>query len=130
MTEVTEDMENRNKAKIAKQRLILQLALCAVLPPLGMILVWRSRYPRRGKVLLSVVSTLILMLMISGGLRLRKPEDIVPPSMSATYVNTEVTPAPAYLSETPAPAWGDGSGNTTDTETIDDGVVAPANPNG
>ena len=127
-------MENRQKAKLARQRLVIQLILCAVLPPVGMVLVWRSRYPRRGKVMLSVVSTLILMLMISGALRLRKPEDIVPPSLSATYVNTETveaTPAPAYAAETPAPAWGEPPASDTDTGATDDGlIVAPANPNG
>jgi len=130
-------MENRTKTRLARQRLILMLVLCAALPPLGMVLVWRSRYPRRGKLVLSVLSTLILTLMISGGLRLRKPEDIVPPSLSATYINTEPTAAPDLGLSTPAPAFGEApvSGGTDpgviDTGTTDDGVVvAPANPNG
>lgn len=114
-------MENRAKRELARKRLIIHSVLCAVLPPLGMLLVWRSRYQSRMKLLMTLGATLVLMVMFSIGLSMREPEPIVPPAISASYSGqtTEAEPTPAPAAEpTPAPA------------VIDEGFVAPANPNG
>lgn len=119
-------MENRAKREMAKKRMIIHSVLCAVLPPVGMLLVWRSRYASRKKLLMTLASTLVLMLMFSIGLALQEPEKIEPPALSAGYVQQqqsysepEPEPAPAPIAqETPAP------------QVFEEDFVAPANPNG
>lgn len=111
-------MDTRKNDRVARQRLIVQLILCVLLPPIGMILVWRSRYPRRGKLVLSLLSSLILTFMISFALSTRPPEDIAPTPMSATYANTDTGAGvvPGTVPQNPADPI-----PTTPT-------VAPANP--
>lgn len=112
-------MENRAKKELARKRFIIHSVLCALVPPIGMLLVWRNRYPNRTKLLMTLGSTLILAIMFSIGLRLQKPEEITATPMSATYANTETTETQqeqTMPAETPSPA--------------EDSYVAPANPNG
>ena len=122
-------MDNRAKKELARKRLIIHSVLCALLPPVGMLLVWRSRYQSKFKLMMTAGSTLVLMLMFIIALAGRAPEEIVPPVLSAGYANTQqevqyTQPAesgystPYYPTVTPAPATGD------------EGFVAPANPNG
>ena len=123
-------MENRAKKELARKRLIIHSVLCALLPPVGMLLVWRSRYQSRFKLLMTLCSTLVLMAMFCVHLGMREPEKIVPPVISAGYAQqaqqmqqaeqpaqTDYVPSPAVV--TPAPP-----------VVIDDFFVAPANPNG
>ena len=76
-------MENRAKKELARKRLIIHSVLCALLPPVGMLLVWRSRYRSRFKLLMTLGSTLVLMIMFCVHLGMREPEKIVPPVISA-----------------------------------------------
>jgi len=117
-------MENRVKKELERKRLIIQSVLCALLPPVGMLLVWRSRHPGRRKLMMTLCSTLVLMLMFCVGLALQEPEEIRPPVHSAGFAQTQDEAEPEqdpYIQQpeiTPAP------------EIIDDTFVAPANPNG
>ena len=45
-------MENRAKRELARKRFIVHSVLCALVPPLGMLLVWRSRYESKKKLLM------------------------------------------------------------------------------
>jgi len=120
-------MENRQKKELARKRMIIHSALCALVPPAGMLLVWRNRYPKKTKLLMTLCSTAVLTLMCCVYLALQEPEEIVPPVYSAGYANSqtqqeqqaqeEIYTEPA-AQETPQP------------EAIDDSFVAPANPNG
>ena len=118
-------MESRNRRELAKKRFIIHSVLCVVLPPVGMLLVWRNRYRGQVKLAMTFCSTLILMLMFCIGLRLQPPEEIVPTPMSAAYMNQseepEATASPSgYI--------------TPDFSNIQpanpDDYVAPANPQG
>lgn len=120
-------MENRNKRELAKKRLILHSVLCVLLPPVGMLLVWRNRYKSQMKLLMTFVSTLVLMLMFSIGMRLQPPEDIVPTPMSAGYMNQgegQSDSSGAFAPANPAaPA-------TPNPNPVGDDFVAPADPQG
>lgn len=118
-------MENRAKREMAKKRMIIHSVLCALLPPAGMLLVWRSRYESKKKLIMTLASTLVLMLMFSVYLALQEPEKIEPPALSAgyaqqqTYTEPQSAPEPEPVVEiTPAP------------QVFEEDFVAPANPNG
>lgn len=113
-------MDKRTKRELARKRLIIHSVLCVVLPPVGMLLVWRNRYPRRMKLLMTLGATIVLTAMFSIGLRMRPIEEIEPTPVSAAYEAQEQTVQPADTPvdmQTAAPAQ-------------DEGIVAPANPNG
>lgn len=123
-------MENRAKRELARKRFIIHSVLCALVPPLGMLLVWRSRYESKKKLLMTFASTLILTIMFTVGLALQEPEKIEPPALSAGYAYpqnsyTEPVSEPApeipQTPETPV---------ETEPQTFEENFVAPANPNG
>ena len=123
-------MENRAKRELARKRFIIHSVLCALVPPIGMLLVWRSRYESKKKLLMTLASTLVLMLMFTVGLALQEPEKIAPPALSAGYAypqydytepEPEPVPAAPQAPETPV---------ETAPQTFEENFVAPANPNG
>ena len=121
-------MENRAKRELARKRFIIHSVLCALVPPIGMLLVWRSRYESKKKLLMTLASTLVLMLMFTVGLALQEPEKIEPPALSAGYAypqNDYTEPEPVQEApqspETPV---------ETAPQTFEENFVAPANPNG
>ncbi len=98
-------------------RVWVAVLLCALLPPLGLIVVWRGlRLPVRGKVLISLVALLSMTIMLSTYIGMQQNSGILIPQQAtgqyavndytsaagATVTATSAaTPAP---SETPAPA--------------------------
>ena len=97
-------------------RVWLTILFCALLPPLGLIVVWRGlRCPVRGKILLSLVAFLSMTLMLTTYISRQMDSGILIPQQAAGQfaVNdyttaagaTVITPAPAAATAaTPAPA--------------------------
>ena len=123
-------MESRNRRELAKTTFIVHIVLCTLVPPLGMLFVWRNRYHRPVKLVMTFCSTLILMLMFSIGLRLQAPEEIIPTPMSASYMNQnqepEATTSPSSGYVTPD----FGNIQSGDSDPSGDDYIAPANPQG
>ncbi len=118
-------MDARNRKEAARKRLIVLTVLCVVLPPIGMLLAWRGRYNNIGKLIFSALGTLSLMLLVMLGLSFRKPAEIVPTAMSATYIDAQSDAAAAASSGQTAEAPTDTVIDTSGEDTF----VAPANPN-
>jgi hypothetical protein len=97
-------------------RVWVTFLFCALLPPLGLIIVWRwLRCPVRGKILLSLVAFLSMTLMLSTYIGRQMDSGILIPREAAGQfaVNdyttgggaTVITPAPSdAATATPAPA--------------------------
>ena len=117
-------LKQQEKARRKRKRLITLLVLCTVLPPVGMLLMWRSTNRTRAKVLFSVYGTLLLMLMISGILRLMPAKEIEVTTVPAGYLNTQLAPQ-----TTPEPEDYYYQPPEYPEEDPDDIFVAPANPN-
>ena len=127
-------MENRAKRELARKRMIIHSVLCAALPPAGMLLVWRSRYPGRQKLLMTLASTLVLTLIFCVALAFREPEPITPPAVSADFaqqMTQQAAPQEELPSEAaPAPVLQPDDATAPVPEVLDDSFIAPANPNG
>ncbi len=96
-------------------RVWVAVLLCALIPPLGLISVWRGlRCPVRGKVLLSLVAFLSMTLMLTSYIGHEMDSGILIPQQAAgQFVDndyttpgeaTVVSPTPAAPAATPAPA--------------------------
>jgi hypothetical protein len=106
-------------------RVFVTILLCALVPPLGLIIVWRGlRCPVRGKVLLSAVALLSLTVMLTAYIGFQMNSGILIPEQaagqfavndytassgstvqsSAPTAQPTQTPAPAEPEMTPAPA--------------------------
>lgn len=108
------------------KRMWITVALCVLLPPVGLILLWTAaRNPLRGKLIISIIALLSMTLMLTLFLLSRQPnpyaqqQDLPPdysdlPQMNQTQVTA--TPMPA------APSDG------VQTDAAQD--VIPANPAG
>lgn len=116
----------RKQTTLARNRLIVIVLLCVLVPPFGMLLVWRNRYNRRAKLALTLFSTMALTLIFTIILLLQPPEEIVPTPMSASYMN--------QIDEPQATSAPDTGYITPDFSNIQpsnpDDYVAPANPQG
>lgn len=109
------------------QKVWVAILLCALVPPLGLVVVWRGlRCPVRGKVLVSVVALLSLTLMLYAYINYQQNSGILIPQQAvgqfavndytsatdaavvatpaATGAVTADTPAPSEPEVTPAPA--------------------------
>lgn len=122
-------MEARNRKEMARKRLIVLTVLCFVLPPVGMLLAWRGRYNRLGKLIFSAIGMLSLMLIVSVCLRLRPPAEIVPPSVSASYYAETQTQTQTNMTAPADPNAIAPSDTIIDTSG-EGSFVAPANPAG
>ncbi len=97
-------------------RVWVTFLLCALVPPLGLIVVWRGlRCPVRGKVLLSAVALLSLTLMLTTYIGYQMNSGILIPQQaagqfavndytSATGATVQSAAPTAAPSQTPAPA--------------------------
>lgn len=132
-------MENRAKKELERKRLIIHSVLCALLPPAGMLLVWRSRYRSSLKLIMTLGATLALTVIFSIGFSLQKPEEIVPPTRAAGAQQPAVEQSAGQIpslwpennaAPAPTPAPGDDYILSDPLWTEDESFVAPANPNG
>ncbi len=110
-------------------RMWITVALCVLLPPVGLILLWTTaRNPLRGKLIISIIALLSMTLMLTLFLLSRQPklygeQQNVPvdyaglPQMNQTVAATP-TPAPT------APIEAD------DVQTDEVSDIIPANPAG
>lgn len=125
----------KKQPRPSSQLLVIAL-LTLLLPPLGLLCLWRgARCPMRGKVLLSIVGvasmTLIFVLMLGPGTSLT---DDLPINYQYAATTAMPTTAPAPES-TLAPDAGepgvvdDPATDDTDDTGLEDGVI-PANPVG
>jgi len=106
-------------------RVWITILMCALIPPLGLIVVWRGlRCPVRGKVLLSLVAFASMTLMLTTYIGHQMDSGIlIPPEAAGQYAVNDytspgsatvmssapnasptVTPVPAAPEMTPAPA--------------------------
>ncbi len=118
-------MENRARREMERKRTILLGVLCAVVPPIGIILVWRNRYPIAKKAIFTAGATVMLTLILTAYLAITaQAPQIRPVPVRAGLQNVQSEPTPEPMAEiipdafliTPAPGTED--------------YIAPANPNG
>lgn len=106
-------------------RLWVTASLCALLPPVGLVLLWRRlRCPMRGKMLLSAVALVSMTLILSAYIARRQQSEIYVPQQAAQQLIIDdytaqdaATAAPQAPSQTAALAQ-------------PDATPAPANPAG
>lgn len=112
-------MEERVKRELARKRAILLTVLCILLPPLGVLLVWRNRLSVARKAARTVLATVSLTIALTIALTVtRVPEDLRPAPVSAST-----------LSGNNLTSLQEGGTDTQPTPAPDDGYVAPSNPN-
>lgn len=64
-------------------RVIFALALCILLPPLGLVYIWRlGIFPMRGRALMSVVSCIVMVIVFSTGFFGIKDWSSMPPTVN------------------------------------------------
>jgi hypothetical protein len=102
-------------------RVWVAVLLCVLVPPLGLVMLWRGvRCPVRGKLLITAVAFVSLTVMLTVYIRYQMTSGILVPQQAAgqfaendytgaagasvTAATATATPAPAEPSETPAPA--------------------------
>lgn len=116
-------------------RMLVITILTVLLPPLGLVCLWRgARCPMRGKILLSALGvasmTLIFTIILSGQVQVG---DDLPISYQYAQTTAAPTAAPAPDGVVDAPGSADGGVDTGEAgatgDELGDGVV-PANPAG
>lgn len=110
-------------------RVWVTFLFCALLPPLGLVVVWRGlRCPVRGKLLLSLVAFLSMTLMLTTYIDRQMNSGILIPQQAAGQfaVNDYMSPREADA-KTPAPG---ASSNATPAPAAPGMTPAPANPFG
>ena len=112
-------------------RVWVTFLFCALLPPLGLIVVWRGlRCPVRGKVLLSLVAFLSMTLMLTTYISRQLNSGILIPQQAAgQYAVNDYTASDAggAIVPTPAPS---AATDSTLAPAAPDMTLAPANPFG
>jgi hypothetical protein len=130
-------------------RVLVTFLLCALLPPLGLVVVWRGlRCPVRGKVLLSAVAFLSMTVMLTTYIGYQMNSGILVPQQAAgqfavndytssggstTVLSKTPTAAPAQATaQATAPATAPASPEATPqaNATEPEMTLAPANPFG
>ena len=81
-----------------KRRTALKIALCLLLPPIGLLWIWRTRsFALRGRVLVSALSCAALLLFC---LPLFKPSSVPTVPVSYTHLSTRRIPSTTPSSRT------------------------------
>ena len=110
-------------------RVWVTILLCALLPPLGLIVLWRGlRCPVRGKLLISALALLSMTLMLTAYISFRENSGILIPRQAAGQfaVNDYTASAGSSVSVTQAGA--NASPTATTAPEQAGATPAPANP--